>query len=125
ALPPDFFRRDLPVWSIRVCDDRAARAWSASARRWSRTSGPAFVECNLGARRLEIECGVPGTALGAVEAAAERMYMTERGVDDVRVRNAVQELVDADPRQQVGLTKQPVVGGALQLEQIVELARAV
>jgi hypothetical protein len=42
-----------------------------------------FVECDFGLRCLQLEGGIPGTAVGAVEAAAERMRMGKRRVDSI------------------------------------------
>src|SRR4029453_9063079 len=59
---------------------------------------------------------IPGAAVGAVEAAAQRMGVTKRCVDDGGARHAEHELLDANPGQQLMLGKQTIVGGGIQLE---------
>ena len=71
---------------------------------------------DFGLRRLEREAGVPRAAIGAVEAAAERMRMAERGVDDVRAGDAEDQLLDADAGEPLVLGQQAIVGRRVELE---------
>jgi len=50
--------------------------------------------------------------------------MGEGGIDDVRVIHSVDQLVNADAGQQSFFAQQPVVGGAVELQQVVEIAGA-
>jgi hypothetical protein len=68
------------------------------------------VEGDLGLRRLELEAGGPGAAIGAVEAAAERMRVAERAVDDVRAGDTEDQLLQSDAGKALMLRQQPIVG---------------
>ena len=54
-----------------------------------------LVERDLSLRRGDLECRIPGAAVRAVEAAAERVGMAEGAVDDGGVRDGRHELVAA------------------------------
>ena len=60
------------------------------------------------------EGGVPRAAIGGVEAIAERAGVGEGGVDDVRVRDAEDEFVDADAGEAAGFADEAIVGGAFE-----------
>jgi hypothetical protein len=51
--------------------------------------------------------------------------MREGRIDDVGVADSIDQLVDADPRQQPLLAEQTVVGRAIELDQRVERGRVV
>src|SRR3546814_1195878 len=79
-----------------------------------------LVESDLRLSRLWLEGRVPGASLGTVEAAAERMSMTEGGIDDPVVRHTKHQLVDADAGQEIILGQQPVVGRVVEVEDVLE-----
>src|SRR5208282_1941570 len=71
-----------------------------------------FAKRHLGLRRCEPEAGVPGAAVRPVEAAAERMCVTEGSIDYPEVRHAEYQLIEPDPRQEqeIVLRLQTVIG---------------
>ncbi len=71
--------------------------------------------------RLQLKARVPGAAIRAVEAAAARMRVREGGIDDAIIRHGKDQLVYADPWQQVVLGLQPVVRGIVEIENDVEM----
>ncbi len=79
-----------------------------------------FVKCDLRCRRFQFECGVPCSALGAMEAAAPRMRVRTCGIHDVGVGHAEKEFLNADTGKKVCLTQPSVIGGAVELEKILE-----
>jgi hypothetical protein len=78
--------------------------------------GHRLVERHLGLCRLEFDGRVPGAAIRAAEAGAERMRMRERGIDDGGVGTNGQQLLGADAGRAALLGEQAVVGGAIQRE---------
>ncbi len=75
----------------------------------------ALVKGDLGLRRLDDEARVPRAAIGAVETAAERMRVAERGVDDVAAGDAEHQFLDADAREPLVLRQQAIVGRGIEL----------
>ena len=71
---------------------------------------------HLGLGGLELEAGIPGTALGTIEAGSERMWMAERGIDDRRVGHRGEQFLGSDSGRQAALREQPLVGGIVELE---------
>src|SRR3546814_17408875 len=61
-----------------------------------------LVESDLRLSRLWLEGRVPGASLGTVEAAAERMSMTEGGIHDPVVRHTKHQLVDRSEERRGG-----------------------
>ena len=49
------------------------------------------------------------------------MGMAEGGVDDAVVRHAEDEFVDTNPRKEIVLGKQPIIGGVVEVEDILEM----
>lgn len=80
-----------------------------------------LVEGDFSLGGLQLEGGVPGTALGTVEPPPERVGMREGGIDDAVVRHAENELVHADAGQPVVLGEQPVVGGVVEVENFSQM----
>ena len=76
---------------------------------------------NFGLRRAERERGIPGPAIRTIKAASLGAGVGEGGIYDVRVRNSENKFMDGDSRQQVGFSQQPFIGGAIELEKILQL----
>ena len=55
-----------------------------------------LVETHFCLRSPGLQSGVPGAAIRAVEAAAERMRVGERCIDDAMIGNAEHQLTHAD-----------------------------
>ena len=49
------------------------------------------------------------------------MGMAKGGVDDAVVRHAEHEFVDTNPRKEIVLGKQPIIGGVVEIEDILEM----
>ncbi len=79
------------------------------------------VKSDFGLRGAQLEGRVPGAAIGAVEARAERMRVAERRVDDVIRGHAEDELVRADIGPALVLRQQPVVCRLLQVKDGAEI----
>jgi Acyl-CoA dehydrogenase, C-terminal domain len=74
---------------------------------------------------VECERRIPCPAIRTIEAAAERVCVTERSVDDSTAGHGEHEFMDADPRKQAALRKKPFVGGVVEIEDVVEMCRIV
>ena len=55
-----------------------------------------------------------------VETAAVGCGMSESGVDDVRIVDSIDQLMNADPGKQTFFAKEAIVGYAVEFEQVVE-----
>src|SRR5882724_537311 len=76
---------------------------------------------DFGLRCLNLKSRIPGAAVGAVETAALRMCMTERGVNDPKIRHPEDKFMDADSGQQIVFCKQPVIGGIVEVEDVLQM----
>ena len=76
---------------------------------------------HLRLRGLDPERGVSNASIGTIEPAPQRMCVAEGGVHDPRVGNGKYQFMQPDPRKQTGLSQQPVVRGALEFGEIVEV----
>lgn len=80
-----------------------------------------FVKGDLCLSGVQFERRVPPATFWAVEPAAQRVRVGERGVHDVGVGHAEKQFVDADAGKQVGLSQESVIGGAIELEKLLQL----
>ena len=79
-----------------------------------------LVKGDFGLRRFEREAGVPRAAIGAVEAAAKRMRVAERRVDDVRKGTPKTSSSMPMPGSAVA-PQQAIVGRAIELEDVLQV----
>ena len=79
------------------------------------------VKSDFGLRGLARIGRVPGPAVRTAETRATRSRVSKGSVDDVVVGNAKNEFVHADSGQEIRFSGDAIVGGALQLQQVVEL----
>ena len=82
-----------------------------------------FVKPDLGLGGFDLECGIPGASVRAVEPRTERVRMAECGVDDGSKRDVEHELVRPDPRRPAGFGKQAIVRRSLPLDFETKLMR--
>jgi len=69
-----------------------------------------FMKCHFRDSRRTAEARIPSPPIRAIKAAAERVCVAERRVDDSGIRDSEYQFMHADPGYQIVFPSQAIVG---------------